>query len=299
MAAGERNGAMAPSLLASAVLVLLPIQAIAWQTAPDPPAIWAEFRDALRNGQITLDRIHPHRAELADPLLGFLNQMRAAADWREFSGPAESFVVGNTLHFLIPLTFYGKKDTYCFSLVVDNGEWYFQHMESISIRLDRTAPPPTSTFPDIAEEKKAWIREEGRASEQVRLFQMLAKEKGRQFAFRWLQDGVGYELQARTWSPFVTPARAFILYACWEESRMKMSAVTLERLDDREAVMRLEPIYLKLYDQTAHLKQQITREDYLELFRTIWLDRARQAGWDLRMDLQGHTATLHFRSRDQ
>jgi hypothetical protein len=265
------------------------------QDAQSPQALWAEFRDALRKGQITSARVHPYRPELLDPMIGFLGQIRSAADWREFERQPESFVVGNSVHFLIPLTFYGKKDTYCFSLVVEEGQWYFQHLESIAIRLDQIDHPPVSSFPDLPEDKKAWIREEVRVTQEVRLFGFLVKEKGKEFAFQWFQDGAGYDLQARTWVPFLAPARAFILFACWEEERIKGSRVMLERIEDHEALVRLEPIYLKLYDQTAHLRQDISREDYVNLFRTIWQDRAKQAGWDLQIEIDGQTARLHFR----
>jgi hypothetical protein len=286
---------MTPKIAAAAIGAFLPLLAPIRLQAQDPQTVWTEFREALRGGQITLDRIHPLRPELREPMLGFLNQIRAAADWREFAAPAERFVVGDAVHFLIPLTFNGTKDTYCFSFVIEQGRWYFQHLESISIRLDRTPAPPTSSFPDLAEDKKAWIREERRVTDQVKLFHFLAGEKGRDFAREWFLDGVSYALQARTWVPFLEPSRAFVLFVCWDEARLKSSRVTLERLDEHQAVVRLEPIYLKLYDQTAHIKQDISREDYLELFREIWRDRAKQAGWQVEIDIQGQSARLLFR----
>ena len=60
--------------------------------------------------------------------------------------------------------------------------------------------------------------------------------------------------------------------------------MVLEELDERKARLRIEPIYLKLYEHTGHLKQQISNEDYRAIFETMWQDRAREAGWELTMD---------------
>jgi len=91
--------------------------------------------------------------------------------------------VGNEVHYLIPLTNNGARQTYCFTFLTEAGKWYFEHLESITIRLDKIGPLPTSTFPDVPEAQKFWMREEILVSEQVRLFNMLAKDKGREFAF--------------------------------------------------------------------------------------------------------------------
>ncbi len=45
------------------------------------------------------------------------------------------------------------------------------------------------------------MRAENALTEPVRLFEWLAGQEGREFAFRWFRDGVGYFLSARTWVP--------------------------------------------------------------------------------------------------
>lgn len=42
------------------------------------------------------------------------------------------------------------------------------------------------------------MREEIAMTERVRVFNLLAKEKGKPFAFEWFRDGAAYFLAART-----------------------------------------------------------------------------------------------------
>ncbi len=138
------------------------------------------------------------------------------------------------------------------------------------------------------------MREENLVSEQARLFNLLAKEKGRAFAFDWFKDGPGYFMEARTWVPFVPASRAFILYLCWEQANLRGNHVTLEKLDDREATITLEPNYLKFYSQTLQVRSRMSAEDYRGLFESIWQDRAEQAGWKLQTIYKGDTCVFHL-----
>jgi hypothetical protein len=172
-------------------------------------------------------------------------------------------------------------------------------LESIVLRLDQLGPLPATRFPDLPEPDKTWIREEIQVSRDVWLFNALAAEKGRDSALAGFRDGAGYALAARAWVPFVDPARAFILYLCWEQTNLRGSEVSSERLDDDQAVVRLRPLYLVLYERAAHLKQQIQPQDYRQLFAFRWQDRAANAGWNLLVSYEGDQAVLQFSKRQQ
>jgi hypothetical protein len=245
--------------------------------------VWREFVEALKKGQVTADKVRPYpeMAPYRETLMGFLNTMREKAIWQEWQATPECYRVGNHLHYLIPLSFDGEKVTYCFTFLTEGENWYFRHLEGITIRLDKIATLPTSEFPDIAEQKKAWLRQERYWSEQVRLFNFLVKEKGKDFAFSWFADGRGYLLAAKAQVPFLPPEKAFVLYLCWEQAKLNASNITLEKLDDQEAIVRMKPLYFQLYEGTGHLKEQISSADYRRIFETRWQDRANKAGWDL------------------
>jgi hypothetical protein len=257
--------------------------ALPWPAADDL-AVWKEFVAAMKTGGLPSEKVRPYYEELRAPILGWLKEMSDKATWAEWDRAPEVHRVGEHVHFLIPLTFDGRTASYCLTFLVEGGAWYFRHLEAINIRLDKTGPLPASTFPDVDEATKAHIREETGWSREVRVFNELASLKGRDFAFDFFKDGNGYFLAARTWVPFVEPRKAFILYACWEQANLRGNTVTLEKLDDAAAVVRMSTYFFGLYKASAHLTQQIPFEDYARIFETIWKDRARAAGWSLEID---------------
>jgi hypothetical protein len=268
----------------------------------DDIRIWNEFVTALRKGEITPDRMRPYYDELKEPLMRFLEEMRAKATWTEWEAVPEIHRVGSRVHFLIPLTFDGRTADYCFTFLKEGDQWYFQHLEAINIRMDKVGALPTSTFPDVPEETKVHIREESRWSREIQVFNFIAKEKGKAAAFDFCRDGNGYFLAARVWVPFVEPSEAFILYLCREQANLIGNKVTLEKLEENEASVRMETYYFALYQATAHLSQQVSFEDYRQIFETIWQDRARAAGWDLAIEYsnegyKGSACTLHFQKK--
>jgi len=173
-----------------ALSVLLPLLASA-QTVKSE-VVWDDFKAHLRAGTITADRIRPYYPQLHAPAMEFLAAFRRNSRSEDWNAKPEFHRVDDQLHAIISLTGAdGKKVPYCFSLLVKNGAWCFQHVESIFIRLDRIGPLPAVQFPDVTEAQKAWMRDERRATEQVRVFNLLARDKGRDFALRLFQDGAG------------------------------------------------------------------------------------------------------------
>lgn len=279
------------------------------QSAPEMK-IWREFVTLLKEGRMTADRVRPMPElgpSMTGTLMGYFDQMKRLAHWPEWEADPEVVKSSGRINFIIPLTFgEGDRTSYCFTFVEDAGRWYFQHLEAIFIRLDKTPPPPTSTFPDTSEKQKAWDREEDYWSRIIRWRGTLIKEKGKEFFLSLLKDGNGYFVWAKSRSPFLPPHRAFILFLCWEQSHLRgpnfhPDAVALESLTDREAVVRLYPTYFQLYQAAAHLKPQVSPEESREIFETIWQDRARAAGWKLKIDYaddQGYTRCVFLFSRE-
>lgn len=265
----------------------------------DELKIWKEFVTALKNNEMTLERIRPYEELSKETLMGFLNIIKEKASLKELEAEPEFYRVDNKVHFILPLSFEAPNVNYCFSFIIERDKWFFHHLEAIFIRLDKITYLPTSIFPNLPESKKAWMREETRISERVRLFNLLAREKSKDFAFRGFKDGGGYFLAVKAWVPFVRPAKAFILYLCWEQATLRGNNVTLEKLNDNEALVRMELIYFALYKITSHLKEQISYEDYRQIFETIWQDRAEKAGWKLKITYEeeaykGEKCLFHF-----
>jgi hypothetical protein len=262
--------------------------------AQDDLKIWNEFVEAVKNDQITPDRIRTYDNLPKDMLLQWIKMFKEGKLWEQIQGTPEVHKVGEHIHYIVTFAKGDWKSTFCHTFLIEDGKWYFRHLENITIRLDQIPVLPTSKFPDLPEEKKAWQRQEIYWTEQVRLFNFLTREKGKNFAFNWFKDGDGYLLTAKTWVPFYPSEKAFILYLCWEQANLR---VTLEKFDDNEAVARMKPMYLQLYKQTAHLKAQISFEDYLQIFETIWQDRATKAGWNLDITYNGDECLFNFQRK--
>lgn len=263
--------------------------------APDSEAVWKDFAAQMRAGGIEEDRIDPYYPQLREPLREFLRGIARDARPEDWSAKPELYRVEDQVHGVIALTGSdGKKRPYCFTLRVDDSGWRVQHLESIFIRLDQTGPLPATRFPDVTAAQKAWMTDERRTTEQVRIYNLLAKEKGREFALRFLMDGEGYALEARTWVPFVARWKAFVLFVCWEQANLFGAPVTLESLEERSAVIRLEPRWFRLYKQTSHLRKMIPEAEYEEIFEARWRDRARAAGWTLAIERKGGEAVFRL-----
>lgn len=283
------------ALPAGVILALVLAIAVSGHAAAQPEtSIWPEFVDMLRSESFPVERVRPYREELREPVLGFLSTMREQANWDEWAVDPDVFTVDDRVHFVVPLTFGGDMATYCFSFLIEDGEWFFQHLEAIALRLDQLGPLPVSEFPDLPEPTKAWMRAEIEVSREIWLYNMLTQERGRDAALDWFRDGAGYALAARSWVPFVSPEQAFVLYVCWEQSNLRGNEVTLERLSDSEAVVRLLPMYFLLYERTAHLRQQIPFDEYRDLYKFRWNDRASSAGWDIQFVYEGPEITMRL-----
>jgi len=251
-------------------------------------AIWKEFVSALKAGTLTADRIRPLYGTDRELHLKWLNDLMKAtsdngalADW----DAPEIIPVGNLVHFVVKLRI-GRETTTerSLSFIKEGHRWYFGHMENIMIRLDRIPPPPTSEFPPLPEETMTWQRNEILWSELVRIYLMTAAKNGKDFALSLFKSGAGYFVGAKSWVPFVPPARAFILYLCWAESRLYGNLVTLEKLTDEEADVSMQTHFFFLYKRSSHLRQWLPFEEYRTIFETLWQDRAASAGWKLEIE---------------
>ncbi len=246
-----------------------------------PIALWQEFTGILHEGSLTLDRIMPVERSLAEPLLTVLSELRAAVPKDVWPRNPRHWRNGDDVIYLVELG--TPASTFCFTLVAQGDEWFVKHVESILLPIDSVPRLPASEFPDLPVETKAWMRQEIDITNQIHMYNVLKKERGRELAVASFCDGAGYYLASKAWLPLLPDHQAFIMYMCWEQSVLRGNQVTLEKLDDTGAVVRVRALWFEIYDRALHLRRQIPAEDYRVLFESIWRDRARAAGYDLRI----------------
>jgi len=285
-----------PALVGSLFLILVCLNGAYGQ---DDLHIWRDFIGRLKAGTMTVERIRP-LPQLGDKykpiLLGFLDSVRTQASASDWDAQPEIIRVEDRIQYIVPWTANNQRTIYCFSLISDSARWYFQHLESIFVRLDTVSHFPAMKFPDVPEHMKLWAREEIYWSFVVlNVYLPAARDRGKDAALNMLRDGGGYFVGACTWVPFVPPHKAFVLYLCWEQANLRGNEVTLLKLEDTEAIVRLNTHFFALYSVAAHLKPVISLDDYKQIFETIWQDRASNAGWLL--DIQyspSYEATFHM-----
>jgi hypothetical protein len=284
------------------LLISATVAAAAYPLEEDNLKIWREFVGLLKTGRLTTDRIRPAAPMTPESQLALIRDFAKNAAWEEWDAAPKIVRYGNLVTFIATL---GRKQkspwNYTFNFIVEDGRWFYRFLEGIFLPLDQigSLPAAASGFPDLPQERKIWIQQEAYWSEQVRLFNFLTREKGKEFAFRWIEtgvaNGVGYALAASVWIPFYPTSRSFSLYLGWEQAKLQGNNVTLEKLTENEAVVLFEDSqYFALYMIASHLKNQISLEDYIKIFETIWQTRAKAAGWTLKIDGQGRKIYFRF-----
>lgn len=273
--------------------------------------LWEALLDKFARNDWTEADVRPLMPGLEGPMTAILKQLsgQVAAQRERLATPKRVLErAGGTIHFFFDLG--PGTSTFCLSIIVPDREnvartlpagqvprWYVQHLEAITLNF--SAPPvlpcASADLPILPEETLAWMREELRVTEQVRLFGFLARERSREFALNWFKDGDGFFLAARAWIPYLEPRVALVWYAAWSEARLRGNLVVVERADPGGGVIRLtEPLHERLYKRSAHLRQQISREDYEALFEAVWRDRAEKAGWNLTISREGSVLELRL-----
>jgi hypothetical protein len=261
-------------------------------------ALWAWFTEGVRGRGFSDDDLAPYYDAFRAPLSSFLAQLAEGIPPERWDRVTEVHHVGDLTHFLVDL---GEEDPnlFCITLRGAPGDPRVVHLENIFIRLDRTPAPPTSDFPDVDDDRRRWMREEERVTRDVRVFSLLVEERGRDEALAWFRDGAGYLLSARTWVPFVPPGRAWVLYTCWEQAHLRGNEVTLRALREDAATIHVVSRRLAAYERTGHLRQQIEADDFRALYESVWVDRARAAGWEIDFEYdEGGAVTFELSRTD-
>ncbi len=147
----------------------------------------------------------------------------------------------------------------------------------------------------IAPFVQAFLLAEHRISKMVYFYRKIKDQLGEDTALNWFRDGAGEFLCSQAWVPYFEERKAYIVYACWYESRILGENVSLEEFGEQQCVIRFrDHLWYRMYRLTTHLRMMIEFDEYRGLFEHIWSDRAKQSGWSVTFQYEENDTVMTF-----
>lgn len=140
---------------------------------------------------------------------------------------------------------------------------------------------PYSEFVPLGK-KELHIRREKEISQFVYFYLKFKELAGREKALACVSDGKGEYICARSWVPFYSDRLSYIAYSAWYECRINGENVVIQEFQENKCeVVIYNHIWRSMYFTAVHLKAAIEYSEYMELFESVWKDRAASAGWKI------------------
>ena len=253
--------------------------------------VWSEFCDKLRTEQLDED-------DFTDETKGFCSLLlcgSAAKERREkYLAAPFKFLTGQSK---VSVLVQCPDDDYRFDFIISGSEWKLAFIECITLPVFDICSLPYSKFKKLAN-KETDIYREKEISKTIYMYNEFKKLLGQNGAIRMFLDGEGEVICSRSWVPFFDDSLSYIAYAAWMENRIYGEKVVIERFDEECSCLRFcEHIWRKMYSVTGHLRYMIDYDEYLFLFESIWKDRAKAAGWNLKVEYSGEDTILIFEKK--
>ena len=185
-------------------------------------------------------------------------------------------------------------DDYRFDFSIIQDEWRLLFIECITLPVHDIAVLPYTDFKALPE-KEAEIRREKEISRLIYFYNQFKKLLGQQKAIEMFYDGAGEVLGARSWVPFFDGPRSYIAYAAWMENRIYGEHVELLEFNEKCCRLRFHGhLWRKIYQMTGHIENMIHYEEYMNIFESIWKNRASESGWTLQFIYHNEDTELVF-----
>lgn len=251
--------------------------------------IWDEFQEKCRQDMLTdCDFTAEMRAYLKPLLCG----EQAATRRQKYLDSSYDIYEGVDK---ISVVSHCADDDYRFDFSLTGSSWQLAFVECITLPVFHIDRVPYSGFVPL-DKKELHIRREKEISQTVNFYLKFKELVGREKACAMFHDGKGEYLCARSWVPFYHGRLSYIAYATWCECRINGENVAiLEFSEEVCKVVIYNHIWRSMYFTVGHLKPVIEYSEYMELFESIWKDRAACAGWEIRFDYaDAHTVLTFF-----
>lgn len=188
-------------------------------------------------------------------------------------------------------------DDYRFDFFLMKNKWILSFIECITLPVSDLSVVPYTAFQRLPK-KEAEIRREKEVSKLIYFYNQFKELVGQQKAMEMLFDGAGEFLGAKSWVPFFDESLSYIAYAAWMENCIYGEQT--EIVNFNEQCCRLlfhKHIWRRLYTMTGHIKKMIDYEEYMDIFESIWKNRAFESGWELQVNYKGEDTEMVFIKR--
>lgn len=250
--------------------------------------IWSEFQEKLKNDALTVSDFTTEMCQNLAPLL--CGEQSAARRQKFLDSPFDIYEgVGK-----ISVVSHCTDDDYRFDFLISGLAWKLAFIECITLPVFGIDVFPYSEFMPL-NEKELHIRREKEISQLVYFYLKFKELVGKTKALEMFYDGKGEYLCARSWVPFYSDSLSFIAYSAWYECRINGENVVIQEFQESKCKVTIyNHMWRDIYFTVGHLNAVIQYSEYMELFESIWEERARSAGWEVRFAYTDECTSLIF-----
>jgi hypothetical protein len=158
--------------------------------------------------------------------------------------------------------------------IKENDKYKLSDLDSYTLPLKKVDNLPFNDYTPLPERENI-MRQEYAITRIVDYYARLKDIIGKQEALNWFKDGKGEKTGVPAWMPYFTKRKAFIAYSAWIQNRLYGEDVYITKFSEEHSELLFKnSSWLFLYKVAGHLKHMIPYDEYIELFETIWKDRA-------------------------
>lgn len=253
--------------------------------------IWDEFQEKLKYDTLTVSDFTTEMCAYLQPLL--CGEHSASRRQKFLDAPYDVYVGVDR----ISVVSHCPDDDYRFDFFCDGNQWKIAFIECITLPVFDMDVVPYSKFMPL-DKKELHIRREKEITQLVYFYLKFKELVGREKALTMFYDGKGEYICARSWVPFYSDSLSYIAYSAWYECRINGENVVIEEFQESKCrVVIYNHIWRNIYFIVGHLKPVIEYSEYMELFESIWKDRAASAGWDIQFVYKEEYTSLIFNKK--
>lgn len=255
--------------------------------------IWNEFQEKLQHNTLTFSDFTTEMCAYLQPLL--CGEHSASRRQKFLDSPYDIYEGVDRISVVSHCT----DDDYRFDFYPDGISWKLAFIECITLPVFDMDVFPYAKFVPL-DKKELHIRREKEISQLVSFYLKFKELVGKAKALTMFYDGKGEYVCARSWVPFYSDRLSYIAYSAWYECRINGENVVIQEFQESKCeVVIYNHIWRGIYFTVGHLKPVIEYSEYMELFESIWRDRAASAGWKIQFVYTDAYTSLIFNRQNE